>query len=252
MAYTIHELSELAGVTPRTLRWYDKIGLLKPSHIADNGYRCYGEKEVDRLQEILYYRALGVELATIKECLQAPSYERLTALRGHLQALRKEQERIACLIESVQESIHAEERKEHMANEKKFEAFKRQLVEENEQTYGAEAREKYGDEEVNAANAVMMKLTQEQYEEWKALDEGIRASLEAAVQNQTSPESEEAKAITEHHKRWLTITSHGYDVNRHRGIVQLYVMDERFTAYYDRTVPGCAQFLRDAVLYWIK
>ena len=75
MEYSIQALSRLSGVTTRTLRWYDKIDLLKPSRVAESGYRYYGREEVDRLQDILFYRALGVELAQIKECLDAPSFD---------------------------------------------------------------------------------------------------------------------------------------------------------------------------------
>ena len=90
MEYSIQELARLSGVTTRTLRWYDQIGLLKPSRVAESGYRYYGKAEVDRLQDILYYRALGVELARIKECLDDPSFDRLAALRNHLAALEAE------------------------------------------------------------------------------------------------------------------------------------------------------------------
>src|SRR5699024_12238570 len=68
MEYSIHELSRLSGVSTRTLRWYDEIGLLKPGRVAESGYRYYGPAQVDRLQDILFYRALGVELARIREC----------------------------------------------------------------------------------------------------------------------------------------------------------------------------------------
>ena len=98
MEYSIQELSRLSGVTTRTLRRYDQIGLLKPSRVAESGYRYYGRAEVDRLQDILYYRALGVELARIKECLDDPSFDRLAALRNHLTALEAEQERLEQLI----------------------------------------------------------------------------------------------------------------------------------------------------------
>ena len=84
MEYSIQELSRLSGVTTHTLRWYDQIGLLKPSRVAESGYRYYGGAEVDRLQDILYYRALGVELARIKECLDDPSFDRMAVLRNHL------------------------------------------------------------------------------------------------------------------------------------------------------------------------
>ena len=83
MEYSIQKLSRLSGVTTRTLRWYDEIGLLKPSRVAESGYRYYGSAEVDRLQDILYYRALGVELAQIKACLDDPSFDRLAAICIH-------------------------------------------------------------------------------------------------------------------------------------------------------------------------
>jgi DNA-binding transcriptional MerR regulator len=252
MEYTIQELSRLSGVTTRALRWYDKIGLLKPSGRTEGGCRRYGPAEVDRLQDILYYRALGVELAQIRECLDNPSFDRLTVLRGHLAALEEERGRIQGLIDSVKETIRTQERKEIMSDEKKFEAFKRQLVEEKERLYGAEAREKYGDAQVDASNAKVMGVTLEQYQAYERLGQEILDKLSAAVAAGADPASEVGEEITDLHRRWLTIMGDKYDAQRHRGIAELYVQDERFTAYYDKERPGCAQFLRDAVLHWIK
>ena len=151
MEYSIQALARLAGVTTRTLRWYDQIGLLKPSRVAESGYRYYGPAEVDRLQDILFYRALGVELARIKECLDDPSFDRLAVLRSHLTALQGERARLEQLIRSVEATIGAMERKETMEDSKKFEAFKRQAVAWHEETYGREARDRYGDREVDQA-----------------------------------------------------------------------------------------------------
>lgn len=252
MEYSIQELSRLSGVTTRTLRWYDQIGLLKPSRVAESGYRYYGGAEVDRLQDILYYRALGVELARIKECLDDPSFDRLAALRNHLAALEAEQERLEQLIRSVKDTIGAEERNKIMNDEQKFEAFKQRVVAHNVEVYGAEIRAKYGDQEVDEANAAVMNLTQAQYKEWTELGREIQDRLEAAVQEGVSPESEAGKELCALHRRWLTLTGNRYDPARHRGISELYVMDERFTAYYDKHLPGCARFLRDAVVHWAK
>lgn len=252
MEYSIQELSRLSGVTTRTLRWYDQIGLLKPSRVAESGYRYYGGAEVDRLQDILYYRALGVELAQIKECLDNPSFDRLAALRSHVAALEAERERLEKLIRSVKDTIRAEERNEIMSDAQKFEAFKQRTVAHNEEVYGAEIRAKYGNKEVDEANAAVMNLTQAQYREWTGLGHEIQERLEKAVKAGLSPESEEAKEITALHRRWLTITGNPYDPAKHRGIAELYVIDERFTAYYDKRLPGCARFLRDAVIHWVK
>ena len=252
MEYSIQALAHLAGVTTRTLRWYDQIGLLKPSRVAESGYRYYGRAEVDRLQDIFYYRALGVELARIKECLDDPSFDRLAALRNHLTALEAEQERLEQLIRSVKDTIGAEERNEIMSDEQKFEAFKQRAIAHNEKVYGAETRAKYGDREVDEANAAVMNLSRKQYQEWTDLGRGIQERLEVAVQAGLSPESEAGKELCALHRQWLTITGNQYDPARHRGIVELYVADERFTAYYDKQVPGCARFLRDAVTHWVK
>lgn len=252
MEYSIQALSRLSGVTTRTLRWYDQIGMLKPSRVAESGYRYYGGAEVDRLQDILYYRSLGVELARIRECLDDPSFDRLAALQSHLAALEAERKRLEQLIRSVKDTIGAEERKEIMSDEQKFEAFKQRTIAHNEEIYGAELRAKYGDQEVDQATAAVMNLTQTQYQEWTDLGREIRERLEAAVREGVSPESQEGKEITALHRRWLTITGNQYDPAKHRGIAELYVADQRFTAYYDKQVPGCACFLWDAVAHWAK
>ena len=252
MEYSIQHLSRLSGVTTRTLRWYDKIGLLKPSRVAESGYRYYGAAEVDRLQDILFYRALGVELARIKECLDAPSFDRLATLRCHLTALEAERTKLDQIIQSVQDTIESEERNEIMNDEKKFEAFKRRAVESNEQTHGKELREKYGDAEIDAGNATVLNLSREQYREWSDLGREIQNRLEAAVQGGITPDSQEGREITHLHRQWLTITGNQYDVNKHKGLAELYITDERFTAYYDKSVSGCARFLRDAVQHWAE
>ena len=105
---------------------------------------------------------------------------------------------------------------------------------------------------MDEANAAVMNLTREQYQEWTDLGREIQERLEAAVRAGLSPESEEGKELCALHRRWLTIAGNRYDPTKHRGIAELYVMAERFTAYYDKRVSGCARFLRDAVIYWVK
>ena len=169
MEYAIQELARLAGVTTRTLRWYDQIGLLKPSRTADSGYRYYGRAE------------------------------------------------------------------DH-----------------NEGVYGAEVRAKYGDAAMDQANQAVLSLTLAQYQEWNDLGRAIQQRLEEAVQGGLSPAGEVGRTIVDLHRRWLTLSGTPYDPAKHRGIAALYVADPRFTAYYDRRVPGCARFLQDAVTHWVQ
>ena len=250
MEYSVHELSRLSGVTARTLRWYDRIGLLKPARVAPSGYRYYGPAQVDRLQDILTYRALGLELGRIRDCLDDPSFDRLTTLRRHLCALQARKEQLDQLIRTVEQTIDSEERKEPMNDDAKFAAFKRKAVEQNEAAYGNEARRRYGDGEVDAANAALMGLSRQDYDAWTDLDARVRRRLEQAVEAGLSPQSQEGRAICELHRRWLRVTVRDLSPQKHRGIAALYVADERFTACYDRAVPGCAAFLQAAVDRW--
>lgn len=252
MEYTIQQLSRLAGVSTRTLRWYDEIGLLPPMRTADSGYRIYGPEQVDRLQLILFYRALGVELKQIKAMLDAPSFDRLTALRAHLCTLEEQERKLTEQIASVRETILAAEQEETMSDEAKFRALKEQAAAENEKRYGPEARQKYGDAQVDAANRNWMGLNQQEYDRWQQLDRDILSRLEQAVENGLAPEGEVGREITALHREWLTATIRDYTPEKHRGIAQLYVLDERFTAYYDKNCPGCAAFLTACVSHWAK
>lgn len=130
----------------------------------------------------------------------------------------------------------------------KFEAFKRNAVAQNEAKYGKEIRAAYGDRAIDASNRRVMALTQAEYEAWKSLGDSIRARLESAVLANLSPDGGEGRAIAELHKKWLGYSWEKYDAEAHRGLVEMYPADERFRRYYDAAVPGCAAFLRDAVL----
>lgn len=105
MEYTINELAKTAGVSTRTLRYYDQCGLLPPCRVSPNGYRIYGQKEVDRLQQILFYRELAMPLADIKKILETADFDRMTALENHLSALRAKRGRLDLLISNAEKTI---------------------------------------------------------------------------------------------------------------------------------------------------
>ncbi len=252
MEYTVKALAKLAGVTPRTLRWYDREGLLKPLRTTDAGYRIYGPKQVDRLQLILFYRALGLELSAIRSMLDDPRFDRLTALQSHLAELEARRARLDELILTVRKTIAEATGGTPMTDQEKFEAFKRRVVAANEEAYGREIRAKYGDAEADRANACVLALTQEEYHQWKALGGEIHTALVAAVQAGADPAGPEGQHIAALHRRWLSYSWEAYTPQAHAGLADLYISDPRFTAYYDWEIPGCAAFLRDAVITYTK
>lgn len=246
MEYTVKELADLSGVTPRTLRWYDREGLLKPARTTEAGYRIYGPGEVDRLQQILFYRELGLELSAIRALLDDPAFDRQAALQSHLAELERRQARLGSLILTVKRTLKGADT---MSDREKFEGFKQRLIRENREKYGAELEERYGEETVRRADALLAGMTQEQYWAMTTLEQEIKTKLEAAVRAGADPAGETGLDIAMRHKTWLSNHWSGdqYSPEAHRGLAAMYTEDPRFTAYYDKEVPGCAAFLRAAI-----
>ncbi len=249
MEYTVQRLSQIANVSPRTLRYYDEIGILKPARINSSGYRIYGPDEVDRLQQILFYRELGVSLGVIKKIITSPSFNRATALRKHREKLLEKREKLDLLIGNVEKTIASIEGRITMSDQEKFEGLKQKLLEDNEKKYGEEIRKKYGDEAVNKSNEKLKGMSQERYDEAVKLEKEFLELLYAAFKT-GDPGSEQAQKAADLHRRWLSCYWDSYTREAHAGIAQMYVDDERFTAYYDKKQPGLALFLRDAVLIY--
>lgn len=249
MEYTVQKLGGLAGVSTRTLRYYDEIGILKPARISSSGYRIYGEAEVNKLQQILFYRELGVSLDSIKDIVTAPSFDGANALREHREKLLEKRNQLDALIANVDKTIASTEGRIKMSNKEKFEGFKKTMIDENEKKYGKEIREKYGKDTVEKSNAKMMNMTEEQYDEVTKLAEQVTTTLAEAFKN-GDPASDIAQKAADLHKKWLTFYWSDYSKEAHAGLAQMYVDDERFTAYYDKEQPGTAEFLRDAVFIY--
>lgn len=249
MEYTIKELAVLAGVSTRTLRYYDEINLLKPARVNSSGYRIYGTKEVDKLQHILFYKELGVHLMTIKKIISSKSFDSLKSLKEHREKLFQKKRQLEILISNVEKTIAMEEGRIYMSDYEKFGGFKKELVNENERKYGKEVREKYGDETVNHSNQKFLNITKEEYDEFARLGEEILNTLDAAFET-GDPAGELAQKAADLHKQWLYYTWGSYNKEAYAGLAQMYVDDERFTAYYDRKKPGTAAFLRDAILIY--
>lgn len=247
MEYTIQKLGSLAGVTTRTLRYYDEIGLLRPARKNAAGYRIYGQDEVDKLQQILFYRELGLELEGIKKIVADPSFDGPSALRNHRERLLEKRRQLDLLINNVEKTISTAEGVSQMADSEKFEGFKKALVEENERKYGEEVRAEYGDETIDKSNAKMLKMSEGQYEEFMRVEKELLDALGAALEtgDPAGPLAQQAAAL---HKRWLMFTWPSYSKEAHAGLAQMYVDDPRFAAYYDKQQPGTAQFLREAIL----
>ena len=251
MEYSIRELAEISGVSSRTLRYYDSIGLLKPARVSDAGYRFYGEKEMLLLQQIFFYRERGFSLEEIRQILCQKDFDLEKALQEHLRELEKRHNEITNMIKNIKYTIASMKGEREMPEKERFEGFKQRIVKENESIYGKEVREKYGDAEMDAANRKLLQMTEGDYERFENLKGEVEKALQEAVLAGEEPKGEAGRRVVLLHKEWLSMTWKKYTENAHKGVAQMYVLDERFRDYYDKEVEGCAAFLKDAILHWV-
>lgn len=247
MGYTIKELTSLSGVTARALRYYEKIGLLEPVRLS-NGYRCYHTSHVDRLQQILLYQEMGFSLARIKQILDDPQYNRLQALEEQLYSLRLERSRLDCMIENVTRTILSTKGEVIMNDKEKFNGMVKKLIQQNEDVYGEELRQKYGKEKIEHSYQKLSGMTPEEFNHAEALSQKINFLLKTAIES-NDPASEEAQLACDLHRQWLCCywPEGTYSKAAHRNLSEMYTADERFRVYYEAIAPGCAEFFRNAI-----
>ena len=251
MEYSINELSKIAKISTRTLRYYHEIDLLRPKRINSSGYRIYGKDEVDKLQQILFYKAMGFKLENIKHIVNSSSFDIMLALDSHKKELLKKREEIDLLIENVEKTISYKKGEVEMSDKEKFEGFKKDLVKQNEEKYGKEIREKYGDKQVDESNAKMLGLSEEDYEKMEQLASDIIEKLKEAME-ENDPSGQISQEACELHKKWLGYSWNFYSKEAHRGLGEMYVADERFKKYYDDNKDGMAEFFKKALDIYTK
>lgn len=241
MAYTVKAVADISGVTVRTLHHYDRIGLLRPASISPSGYRLYSEADLERLQQILFFRELGFGLGEIKTILDSPGFDRREALVAQKRLLIEKQRRIERLIASIDTSIDAMERGTELEKDKMFEGFDESKIKE----YTEEARARWGNEKVDESIRRTSKYTKEDWTEIQAEQQSITQGL-AALMDRDPGDPEVQEVVGRHfrliNERFYTVTPEVY-----RGLGELYVNDPRFTANYDKVKPGLAQFMRAAM-----
>lgn len=248
--YGVKELSALSGVSVRTLHYYDKIGLLKPSNRTEAGYRYYGEPQLLRLQQILFYKELDFPLKEIIELLDKPGFNLIEALENHKLALKARKKRISKLLVTIDTTIHHLKKGEAMLRpEDLYEGLPKEVG----TTYRQEAMNKYGKEAVEHSENELIKLGKEGFEQLKKESEQVSKEL-FALQNE-SPESEKVQQVIARHyaiirKFWGTSQLVDNQAEAYAGLGQLYVSDERYTIVNGKPQSEYALFMQKAMRYF--
>lgn len=238
--HTVKQLAELSGVTVRTLHHYDEIGLLKPSHRTEAGYRLYEAKDLLRLQQILIYREMDFSLDDIKSMLDDPKFDLKEALHDQKRFLLQQHERYKELIQTIDKTLKRLEEDDQLVTDADLYGG---FTPEQAERYDREAKEKYGDM-YEISQQRVRQMTKGQWKAIGAEGEDITKSLAKFVG--TDPAGVEVQALIKRHHAWI---EHFYPCSQQMyiGLSNLYIENPEFTAHYERFAPGLALFMSAAM-----
>lgn len=242
----IRELARVSGVSVRTLHLYDRDGLLRPKRDPGNAYRVYTDKDADRLQQILLFRACGFPLKVIRELLDSPGFDREAAFTLQEEALKFEKRRIEGMLNTLEKSMNALKGKGTMSNTEKFEGF-----DFSTNPYEEEARARWGGETVEKSRMKLDSLGKEGRQEMGEAMNALFAGL--AALRKGDPASEEAQAaMAELYGFFNGSFGVHYGPEAFAGLGRMYVEDERFTKNIDRFGEGFSAFLKEAMALYAE
>lgn len=243
-AVTVGVLARLAGVTVRTLHHYDEIGLVSPEERSEAGYRLYGHLQVQRLQEVLFFRELGFALDQIRQIIGQPSYDRPSALGRQRELLELRADRLLNMIDAIDHAIEIEREGNIMTNEEMLEVFDGFDPAEHEE----EAKERWGETEAYQESARRTSsYTKQDWERIKAENAEINDAFLALMEAGTPADSAEARAVAERHRGHITKWFYECTPEIHAGLGQMYVADARFTENIDKAGAGLARYMAAAI-----
>ncbi|RPF53237.1 MerR family transcriptional regulator [Aquisalibacillus elongatus] len=244
--YQVKDVSEITGVSVRTLHHYDKIGLLKPNRVNENGYRLYNDNHLNQLQQILFFKELDFSLQQIKEIMLDDDFDEAEALINHRELLEKRKHRLEQLIQTIDETYNSLKEDQQMSKKKMFEGFNMGDIREHENKYKDEVKEKYG--HTDAYKQSQERTAKYTEQDWKTIQEksnSIYSRLAELMEHDPS-HNDVQNVIGEWHS---LINDYFYECPREmfKGLGDMYVSDERFTKNIDQYGQGLAKFMRDAM-----
>lgn len=235
----ISEVAKLSGITVRTLHYYDEIELLKPSETTEAGYRMYSSEDLERLQQILFFRELDFPLNEIKEIMLNPNYDKNEALNKHKEFLIEKRKRIDGLITLIDKTIKGD-------NNMSFKEFDNSKIEENKRKYAEEVKKRWGN--TDAYKEYEKKTSSYDGNSWNEINEGMVEILKEFADNrEEDPNSDIIQSLVE---KWQSyITSNFYNCTKEilSCLGLMYIGDERFKENIDKYGEGTAEFMAKAI-----
>ena len=245
MSYTVGKVARLAGITVRTLHHYDEIGLLSPSDRSGAGYRRYDDSDLERLQQIMYYRELGFPLEEIAEILNDPAADPASHLRRQHELLSERVAKLQKMLNAIEFAMEASKVGINLTPQERFEVF----GDFNPDDYAEEVRERWGDGDAYQESARRVsRYTKADWQEIKRQGEDWGRRIVALMESGAAPDSPEAKELAEEHRQHISQWFYECSYEIQTGLAEMYLADERFMATYEAMKPGLTVFLHDAIM----
>ena len=195
--FSVSQLSKLAGVSVKTLHYYDHKGLLVPMRQAENGYRTYNQKHLITLQQILIYRALDFSIEAIKDLLSAENQDLHQALAEQKVMLVERQQSISLMINSIEATMN------NLQAKKNVDIFFQDIPKDKVERWDQMTRSRLGEDKLQESVQVFAKLSEEETQELH--EEGLKITKAFAQTIGQPLESQLVQELT--HQHYIT-TSH--------------------------------------------
>lgn len=241
MSYTVKQLSNLTGISVRTLHYYDEFGLLSPTRNKRNEYRIYSQNDLLILQQILFFKELDFSLSEIKKIILSKDFDVKSALIDHKKMIEIKRKRLKRLLKTIDETIKTINQNKKMSDNDLYSAFSK----EEGEKYAQEAKERWGHTDAYKQSAERVKKMNK--DDMKKIGEEGEDLLQRIIvlMDKQPSDPEVLKLISEHYNA----LRHFYEPNleMYRGLASMYVDDERFKGFYEKKKVGLALFMRDAM-----
>ncbi len=245
MTYTVGDVAKLAHVSVRTLHHYDEVGLLMPSERSEAGYRIYTTPDLERLQQVLFYKELGFSLEEIRELMSDPAFDRREALIAQREMIAEQALRLEALLGLIDKTLVAQEGGIRMTKEEMFEVFGDFDPAEHE----AEAHGRWGDTDAYKESARRTaKYTKDDWARHKAESEEINATITRLMDEGVPADDPRAMEALDRARLQIDTWFYPCSHEMHVGLAEMYIADPRFTANYEKIHTGMAQYVHDAIL----
>ena len=251
MLYRINELANLAGISERTLRYYDQIGLLIPASRSDTGYRIYSDNDLEKLQQILFWRELGFSLEQIRQLLNQPGFDRRQALEAQINLLQERARHFQRLANLAQDTLNSEKGAKKLTSKDLFTAFNYEQIMEEQKQYEAEVEERWGDTEAYRISKERTSgYTRDDWEKINSVQMDNLKELAELYESGTAYDDHRVIAVVARNLQFISDYFYPCSLELFSCLGNMYITDERFTAFYERIAPGLAAYYNEAIQHF--